>query len=112
MQKGVLPGLSSLKLSEVRSPHEGIIGRIVTRRLNVGDGMTYGGAIVEWARQGSASQSGGWPHYRRARWVRENILSGRRTGAQMARLYGVSPATVSRIVNSCQTAQPKDENML
>jgi DNA invertase Pin-like site-specific DNA recombinase len=31
--------------------------------------------------------------------IAENILSGRRTGAQMARLYGVSPATVSRIIN-------------
>ena len=44
--------------------------------------------------------------------IAENILSGRRTGAQMARLYGVSPATISRVVNSCQAAQPKDENML
>jgi DNA invertase Pin-like site-specific DNA recombinase len=44
--------------------------------------------------------------------IAENILSGRRTGAQMARLYGVSPATVSRIVNAAQAAQPKDENML
>jgi DNA invertase Pin-like site-specific DNA recombinase len=30
--------------------------------------------------------------------VIENILSGRKTGAQMARLYNVSEATVSRIV--------------
>lgn len=44
--------------------------------------------------------------------IAENILSGRRTGAQMARLYGVSPATVSRIVTGSQVAQPKDENML
>lgn len=44
--------------------------------------------------------------------IAENILSGRRTGAQMARLYGVSPATVSRIVNASQTKQPEDENML
>src|SRR5512134_1226954 len=44
--------------------------------------------------------------------IAENILSGRRTGAQMARLYGVSPATISRIVNASQTTQPKDENML
>jgi DNA invertase Pin-like site-specific DNA recombinase len=44
--------------------------------------------------------------------IAENILSGRRTGAQMARLYGVSPATVSRIVNAAQATQPKDENML
>jgi DNA invertase Pin-like site-specific DNA recombinase len=44
--------------------------------------------------------------------IAENILSGRRTGAQMARLYGVSPATVSRIVNASQATQPKDENML
>jgi DNA invertase Pin-like site-specific DNA recombinase len=44
--------------------------------------------------------------------IAENILSGRRTGAQMARLYGVSPATVSRIVNASQATQLKDENML
>ena len=44
--------------------------------------------------------------------IAENILSGRCTGAQMARLYGVSPATVSRIVDAAQAAQPKDENML
>jgi DNA invertase Pin-like site-specific DNA recombinase len=44
--------------------------------------------------------------------IAENILSGRRTGAQMARLYGVSPATVSRIVNASQATQPEDENML
>ena len=28
----------------------------------------------------------------------ENILSGRKTGAQMARLYNVSEATVSRVI--------------
>ncbi len=33
-----------------------------------------------------------------ARDVADNVLSGRRSGAEMARLYGVSPATVSRIV--------------
>ena len=44
--------------------------------------------------------------------IAENILSGRRTGAQMARLYDVSPATVSRIVNAAQATQLKDENML
>ena len=44
--------------------------------------------------------------------IAENILSGRRTGVQMARLYGVSPATVSRIVNASQATQLKDENML
>jgi DNA invertase Pin-like site-specific DNA recombinase len=44
--------------------------------------------------------------------IAENILSGRRTGAQMARLYGVSPATVSRIINSSNAAQPIDEDML
>jgi DNA invertase Pin-like site-specific DNA recombinase len=30
--------------------------------------------------------------------VAENVLSGRKTAAQMARLFGVSQATVSRIV--------------
>ena len=30
--------------------------------------------------------------------VIESVLSGRKTGAQMARLYGVSEATVSRIL--------------
>ncbi len=42
----------------------------------------------------------------------ENILSGRRTGAQMARLYGVSLATVSRIVSELQASQLREENML
>jgi DNA invertase Pin-like site-specific DNA recombinase len=44
--------------------------------------------------------------------IAENILSGRRTGAQMARLYGVSPATVSRIVSELQASQLKEEDML
>ena len=44
--------------------------------------------------------------------IAENVLSGRKTGAQMARLYGVSQATVSRIVSELRQPQPKDENML
>jgi DNA invertase Pin-like site-specific DNA recombinase len=30
--------------------------------------------------------------------IAESVLSGRKSGAEMARLYGVSPSTVSRIV--------------
>ena len=37
--------------------------------------------------------------------IAENVLSGRRTGAQMARLYGVSQATVSRIVAETRQAR-------
>ena len=47
--------------------------------------------------------------------IAENVISGRRTGAQMARLYGVSQATVSRIVSETRQArkmQPTGENML
>ena len=29
----------------------------------------------------------------------ESVLSGRKTGAEMARLFGISPATVSRMVS-------------
>lgn len=32
--------------------------------------------------------------------IADNVLSGRKTGAQMARLYNVSQATVSRVVSS------------
>lgn len=47
--------------------------------------------------------------------IAENVLSGRKTGAQMARLYGVSQATVSRIVaetRQTRKMQPMGENML
>jgi DNA invertase Pin-like site-specific DNA recombinase len=30
--------------------------------------------------------------------IAENVISGRKTGAQMARLYDISEATVSRII--------------
>ncbi|MEE3627501.1 recombinase family protein [Nitrospirillum sp. BR 11752] len=36
--------------------------------------------------------------------IAESVLSGRKTGAEMARLYDVSPPTVSRIVAEYQTA--------
>ena len=38
--------------------------------------------------------------------VADNVLSGRKTGADMARLYNVSEATISRIV--AQYRQPVD----
>lgn len=47
--------------------------------------------------------------------IAENVISGRKTGAQMARLYGVSQATVSRIVAETRQAckmQSMGENML
>jgi len=47
--------------------------------------------------------------------IAENVLSGRKTGAQMARLYGVSQATVSRIASEARQTrkiQPTGENML
>ena len=44
--------------------------------------------------------------------IAENVASGRKTGAQMARLYGVSQATISRIVAEARQAKPKDENLL
>lgn len=40
--------------------------------------------------------------------IAENVLSGRKTGAQMARLYGVSQATVSRIVAEERQARGTD----
>ena len=36
--------------------------------------------------------------------VVENVASGRRTAAQMARLHGVSEATVSRILAAARAA--------
>lgn len=47
--------------------------------------------------------------------IAENVISGRKTGAQMARLYGVSQATVSRTVAEARQArkiQSMGENML
>ncbi len=38
--------------------------------------------------------------------IAENVLSGRNTAAQMARLYGVSEPTVSRIVQAQRRAEP------
>jgi len=35
--------------------------------------------------------------------IADNVLSGRKTGAQMARLYNVSQATVSRVVSNWKT---------
>ncbi len=37
--------------------------------------------------------------------IAENVLSGRKTGAEMARLYSVSPSTVTRIVSEARVAQ-------
>jgi DNA invertase Pin-like site-specific DNA recombinase len=38
--------------------------------------------------------------------VVENVLSGRKTAAQMARLYRVSQPTISRILSAARTATP------
>jgi DNA invertase Pin-like site-specific DNA recombinase len=38
--------------------------------------------------------------------VVENVLSGRRTAAQVARLYGVSGPTISRILARARAAAP------
>lgn len=37
--------------------------------------------------------------------IAENVLSGRKTGAEMARLYRVSPSTVTRIVSEARATQ-------
>lgn len=42
--------------------------------------------------------------------IADNVLSGRKTGAQMARLYGVSPATISRIIAKTNQRHAKDKN--
>ncbi len=42
----------------------------------------------------------------RRREIVESVLSGRKTGAEMARLFGISPATVSRMVSDA-----KDERL-
>ena len=39
----------------------------------------------------------------------ENVLSGRRTAAQMARLYSISQPTVSRIVAHHRILQPLEQ---
>ena len=44
--------------------------------------------------------------------IADNVLSGRKTGAQMARLYGVSPATISRIIAKANQTDPRKEIML
>tara|TARA_E500000331_G_C17272891_1_gene720215 strand:+ start:2746 stop:3324 length:579 start_codon:yes stop_codon:yes gene_type:complete len=41
--------------------------------------------------------------------IADNVLSGRKTGAQMARLYNVSQATVSRVVSNWK-AESRDLN--
>lgn len=41
---------------------------------------------------------------RKRREIAESVLSGRKSGAEMARLYDVSQATVSRIVSAYRTA--------
>jgi transposase-like protein len=40
--------------------------------------------------------------------IAEDVLSGRRTAAQMARLYAVSPPTVSRILATFRVSRPDD----
>ena len=44
----------------------------------------------------------------RRREIAESVISGRRTGAEMARLFGVSQPTVSRIVAQHRTGLPQD----
>ncbi len=39
--------------------------------------------------------------------VAESVISGRKTGAEMARLFGISQPTVSRIVAQHRTASPQ-----
>ena len=41
--------------------------------------------------------------------IAESVLSGRKTGAEMARLYRVSQPTVSRIVSARRTRVTEDE---
>ena len=43
---------------------------------------------------------------RRGQAVAENVITGRKSGADMARLYNVSQPTVSRIVAQHRMAQP------
>ena len=38
--------------------------------------------------------------------IAENVLSGRRTAAQMARLYAVSQPTISRVLAHYRSLQP------
>jgi DNA invertase Pin-like site-specific DNA recombinase len=40
--------------------------------------------------------------------IAENVLSGRRTAAQMARLHGISQPTISRIVAHYRILQPPE----
>src|ERR671912_1367256 len=42
----------------------------------------------------------------RRREIAESVISGRKTGAEMARLFGISQPTVSRIVAQHRTASP------
>ena len=44
-------------------------------------------------------------HPDQRREIAENVLSGRKTGAEMARLYRVSPSTVTRIVSKARNTQ-------
>jgi DNA invertase Pin-like site-specific DNA recombinase len=43
----------------------------------------------------------------RRREIAESVISGRKTGAEMARLFGISQPTVSRIVAQHRTASPQ-----
>ena len=42
--------------------------------------------------------------------IADNVLSGRKTGAQMARLYKVSQPTVSRIISEYQAKAENSAN--
>jgi DNA invertase Pin-like site-specific DNA recombinase len=42
----------------------------------------------------------------KCREIGEAVISGRKTAAQMARMFGVSPPTVSRIVGAHVAARP------
>lgn len=42
--------------------------------------------------------------------IADNVLSGRKTGAEMARLYKVSQPTVSRIISEYQTETENSTN--
>jgi DNA invertase Pin-like site-specific DNA recombinase len=42
----------------------------------------------------------------RRREIAESVISGRKTGAEMARLFGISQPTVSRIVAAHRTSGP------
>jgi hypothetical protein len=72
--------------------------RVRTRRKS-GTNLCWPG---RGGRRGAASD----PAKRRE--IAERVISGRKTGAEMARLYNISPATALRIVAAHRTPTPPD----